>query len=75
MAAWKVHMTTVKAAASDWSMPKSDKANITARFHGPSPPLEGTAMLNEPNTNATRPGTSPYAMPGWCMSSRVKGNA
>lgn len=35
------------------------KCDITARFHGPKPPFDGTAMLHDPNTNTTIPGTMP----------------
>ncbi len=30
-------------------------------FHGPRPPLEGTAMLHEPNTKTTSPESTPRA--------------
>lgn len=72
---WKAHTTNEKVAASLWLTPYRVSAKVTARFHGPRPPLLGMAMLHDPKTNTTNPGTSPHANPGWVISSRVKGKA
>ncbi len=71
----KLHMTMLNAAPWTLSMPKSERANMTAMFQAPSPPLEGTAMLNDPKTKATSPGMRPKQVPWEKMSCRVKGNA
>lgn len=39
------------------------------------PPLEGTAILQDPNTNTTSPGISPKQLPGSVINERVKGKA
>lgn len=67
--------TMEKAAPSASLMPKSESANITARFHGPSPPLLGMAILMELSTKDMSPGNSPYARSGRLINSRVNGKA
>ena len=73
--AWQLHITMLNAVPSVLDMPKSERANMMARFQGPRPPLEGIAIDIDPNTNTTSPGISPYAMWGSVMSLCVNGNA
>lgn len=70
-----LHMTMEYAVPSVLEIPNRERANMTARFQGPRPPFEGTAIEQEPKTNTTRPGRKPQAIPGCSMRWRVNGNA
>lgn len=69
------HSNIENAVPSVSDMPNKDKAKITARFHGPNPPLLGISILMELNTNDINAGNSPRTMPFSVISSRVNGNA
>ena len=58
-AVWKLQQTIEYAAPSLSLIPKRLRANMTAMFQGPNPPLDGTPMLQDPKTKTTRPGIRP----------------
>lgn len=70
-----VQRSIEKAVPSVSEIPKRERANITARFHGPRPPLLGIAMLMELNTNDISAGNRPNAIPCSIINARVNGNA